>query len=124
MASYEYKFAYDSWAGQESLTPGSSCTVSNGGFTNRTLTRNTKSKSSKSVLGKLYSDCPIALEQMDLPVTFDEAGVEYGLIGFGGAENSVITEDPTLPRKYGRKSSKVRYSRTLGRYHRDRAQRP
>jgi 1,4-alpha-glucan branching enzyme len=35
--TYEYKFAYDNWAGQESLTPGSSCTVTNGGFTNRFL---------------------------------------------------------------------------------------
>lgn len=35
--NYEYKFAYDSWAGQENLTPGSSCTMTTGGFTNRTL---------------------------------------------------------------------------------------
>lgn len=32
---YEYKFAYDSWAGQENLIPGSACTVTNFGFTNR-----------------------------------------------------------------------------------------
>ncbi len=36
--TYEYKFAYDDWAGQETLTPGSSCTISNFGFTNRLLT--------------------------------------------------------------------------------------
>lgn len=95
--NYEYKFAYDSWAGQESLTPGSSCTVSNGGFTNRTLNVTQNQSLPKVCWGSCTSDCPIALEQMDLPVTFDEAGVEYGLIGFGGAENSVITEDPTLP---------------------------
>ncbi len=35
--TYEYKFANDSWSGQEFLTPGSSCTVTNGGFTNRNL---------------------------------------------------------------------------------------
>ncbi len=35
--NYEYKFAYDSWTGQENLTPGSSCTMTTGGFTNRTL---------------------------------------------------------------------------------------
>ena len=34
---YEYKFAYDSWAGQEELTPGSPCTLTTGIFTNRTL---------------------------------------------------------------------------------------
>ena len=34
---YEYKFAYDSWAGSESLIPGSSCTITTGEFTNRAL---------------------------------------------------------------------------------------
>jgi hypothetical protein len=33
--------------------------------------------------------------QMDLPVTFDEAEINYGVIGFEGAENSEIVEDPT-----------------------------
>ena len=36
--TYEYKFAADAWTTQENLTPGSSCTVTNGGFTNRALT--------------------------------------------------------------------------------------
>jgi 1,4-alpha-glucan branching enzyme len=35
--TYEYKFAADNWTIQETLTPGSTCTVTNGGFTNRTL---------------------------------------------------------------------------------------
>ncbi len=35
--TYEYKFSHDNWAGSEQLTPGSSCTVSNGEFTNRAL---------------------------------------------------------------------------------------
>jgi hypothetical protein len=35
--------------------------------------------------------------QMDLPVTFDEENVNYGLAGFGGAEASTITTDPTNP---------------------------
>lgn len=35
--------------------------------------------------------------QMDLPVTFDDPTVNYGLVGFGGAENSAIVQDPTLP---------------------------
>jgi 1,4-alpha-glucan branching enzyme len=34
----EYKFTVDGWTGQENLTPGSSCTVTNFGFTNRVLT--------------------------------------------------------------------------------------
>jgi hypothetical protein len=35
------------------------------------------------------------LDQMDLPVTFEDENVEYGLIGFGGAEASSIEMDPT-----------------------------
>ena len=35
--------------------------------------------------------------QMNLPVTFDDATVNYGLVGFGGAEASTIVADPTLP---------------------------
>jgi hypothetical protein len=38
--SYEFKYAYDSWAGQEALTAGSSCTTTNFGYTNRTLNVN------------------------------------------------------------------------------------
>lgn len=34
---YQYKFSYDNWDGQEQLTPGSPCTVTLDGFTNRTL---------------------------------------------------------------------------------------
>jgi hypothetical protein len=35
--TYEYKFAHDAWTGQENLTPGSTCTVTNNGYTNRLL---------------------------------------------------------------------------------------
>ncbi len=35
--SYQYKFAADGWSIQENLTPGSSCTVTQDGFTNRLL---------------------------------------------------------------------------------------
>jgi hypothetical protein len=34
--------------------------------------------------------------QMSLPVTFDDATVDYGLIGFGGADVSTVVVDPTL----------------------------
>ncbi len=34
----EYKFTVDGWNGQENLTPGTSCTQTNGGFTNRVYT--------------------------------------------------------------------------------------
>jgi len=35
---YEYKFSYSNWTGQESLLPGSSCTITTGANTNRALT--------------------------------------------------------------------------------------
>ncbi|HMP91649.1 MAG TPA: hypothetical protein PKD90_02180, partial [Phnomibacter sp.] len=35
--------------------------------------------------------------QMDLPVTFEDPTVAYGLVGFGGAENSTIVTAPTNP---------------------------
>lgn len=38
--TYEFKYSYDNWSGQENLSPGSACTVTNSGFTNRSLTVN------------------------------------------------------------------------------------
>lgn len=35
--TYEYKFAADTWAIQENLTPGDECTLTTSGFTNRVL---------------------------------------------------------------------------------------
>lgn len=35
---YTYKFSYDNWTGQENLPVGASCTFSENGFTNRTIT--------------------------------------------------------------------------------------
>jgi hypothetical protein len=40
------------------------------------------------------ADTAVALVQMDLPVSFDDPGVAYGLAGFGGAEDSSIVADP------------------------------
>ena len=36
--TYEYKFAADNWNSQENLIAGSSCTVTNSGYTNRVIT--------------------------------------------------------------------------------------
>ena len=38
-----------------------------------------------------------AQTQMNLPVTFDDATVNYGLVGFGGAEQATVETDPTQP---------------------------
>jgi hypothetical protein len=37
----------------------------------------------------------VVLTQMALPVSFDSTSVAYGLVGFGGAEDSTIAADPT-----------------------------
>ena len=37
----------------------------------------------------------ITLTQMDLPLTFDQSTVDYGFIGFNGAEQSSVVTDPT-----------------------------
>ena len=34
--------------------------------------------------------------QMNPPVTFDDITVNYGLVGFGGADQSTVIIDPTL----------------------------
>lgn len=38
--NYEYKFSFDSWTGQENLSDAGTCTITNGTFSNRTLTVN------------------------------------------------------------------------------------
>lgn len=93
--TYEYKFAYDAWAGSENLTEGSPCTVTAFGFTNRALTVSGDATLDVVCWGSCEACGVVGLAQMDLPVTFEDAGVEYGLIGFGGAEASSIVVDPT-----------------------------
>ncbi len=93
--NYEYKYSYDSWAGQETLTEGSSCTITSFGNTNRTLALNADMVI-PAVCWERCTDCnTIVLNQMDLPVTFEDLAVEYGVIGFEGAEASSIVADPT-----------------------------
>ena len=93
--SYDYKFSYDNWTGQENLTPGGSCTTTTDVFTNRTI----EIAGQTDVGVVCWESCSacntVALSQMNLPVTFDDAAVEYGLIGFDGSEASSIVVDPT-----------------------------
>ena len=48
----------------------------------------------KVVVGPAGAGVPTI--QMNLPVTFDDATVDYNLSGFGGADNSTVQTDPTL----------------------------
>ena len=58
----------------------------------------------------LSSFFSMAQTQMDVPVTFDIATVNYGLVGFGGVDPSVIV-DPTLAsNKVGRVIKSIIFS--------------
>ncbi|MEN9914957.1 MAG: hypothetical protein RL528_1721 [Bacteroidota bacterium] len=95
--SYEYKFSYSTWTGQETLVPGSSCTITTGANTNRSLTVGSTAVVLPSVCWNSCTACSTgpSLTQMNLPVTFEGNTVDYGVIGFGGAEASTIVTDPT-----------------------------
>jgi hypothetical protein len=95
--SYEYKFSYSNWTGQESLVPGSSCTITTGANTNRSLTVGSAAMVLPTVCYGSCTACSTGpfLTQMNLPVTFEGNTVDYGVIGFEGAEASTIVTDPT-----------------------------
>jgi hypothetical protein len=94
--NYEYKFAYDAWAGSEQLTEGDPCTVGGAPFVNRTLSV-TGDATLDAVCWASCNVCnnDVVLNQMDLPCTFEDETIDYGVIGFEGAENSTIVVDPT-----------------------------
>lgn len=95
--AYEYKFTYNGGTYYETLEVGSACTITSNGFTNRVL--NVSGDTALDVVcWQSCAACGVlpALLQMTLPVTFEDAQVEYGLIGFGGAEDSQIIVDPAM----------------------------
>ncbi len=95
-ASYEYKFAYDNWAGQEMLTTGTPCTqTSPEGFVNRALTVEAATDLGVVCWESCNACNVVVLNQMNLPVSFDDTQVEYGLLGFDGSEDAAVVVDPT-----------------------------
>ncbi len=72
---YEYKFAADAWAIQENLTPGSSCTVTAGGFTNRTLTVVDQAVDLGTVCWGSCLDCGVAPPSYDVTFSVDMSQV-------------------------------------------------
>lgn len=48
----------------------------------------------KVVVGPAGAGVPTI--QMNMPVTFDDATIDYNLLGFAGADNSTVVTDPTL----------------------------
>lgn len=63
--NYEYKFLKDSWAtGDEILTSGSSCTVTNSGYTNRALTVGSTNMTQATVCYASCAACTTVTEPM------------------------------------------------------------
>lgn len=72
---YEYKFAADSWTIQENLVPGSACTVTNFGFTNRSLTVVDAPVNQGTVCWAACADCGIAPVFYDVTFRVDMSNV-------------------------------------------------
>ncbi len=72
--SYEYKFSADNWGIQESLLPGSWCTVSNFGFTNRVLNISGDTTLS-AVCWESCSGCSSGPSSYDVTFELDMRGV-------------------------------------------------
>lgn len=70
--AYEYKFSYDAWAGQENLTSGSSCTVTNDGYTNRSITVTSPTVLDVVCFGSCTSCVPVSV-----PGCTDNSAVNY-----------------------------------------------
>ncbi|MEL0108697.1 MAG: lamin tail domain-containing protein [Cryomorphaceae bacterium] len=99
--SYEYKFTYDNWVGQESLDPtlDSACTLTTGIYTNRYATFGNADTTLPVVCWESCASCPV---QTDFAVTFmvNTANITVGSNGLylgggviGGA-NAVQLSDP------------------------------
>lgn len=85
----EYKFTVDGWTDQEVFSGGESCTVTNGGFTNRSYT-----VSGNEVLSVVcFNSCDVCKEQIDLPIDFEGSKIDFTMADFEG-NTSELVEDP------------------------------
>lgn len=90
--NHEFKYTIGGWSAEESLLVGSPCTVTNGNFTNRTI-----SVTANTTLPTVCWNSCVActnLIPMSLPINFDSANVNYSLLDFGGNASSIVN-DPT-----------------------------
>ena len=93
--TYEYKFTYNGGTEYEQFAGGESCTMTTGEFTNRLLVATEETNLPTVCWGSCQACGVVVLNQMNLPVTFDDASVEYGLLGFDGSEVAAVVVDPT-----------------------------
>ena len=64
--AYEYKFQVDGWNAEESLSEGSTCTVTNNGFTNRSLKTETTDIVQSVVCWNSCDNCSTDVSSVDL----------------------------------------------------------
>ncbi|MFK7808363.1 MAG: hypothetical protein AB8F74_11230, partial [Saprospiraceae bacterium] len=90
--TYEYLF-FDQNQGAENFAPGSPCTVTNFGFTNRVLTVGTTSPQMETFgWESCGTDCIAPPIPPDFPIDFEDTGIDYAIVDFAGA-SSVVTMD-------------------------------
>ena len=82
---YEYKFSYSAWTGQETLVPGSSCTITTGANTNRSLTVGSEAVVLPIVCWNSCSACPGPTNVFDdiIAVSPNHTYLEAALIATG-----------------------------------------
>ena len=89
---YEYKFAYDSWTGQENLTPGDPCTVTTDIFTNRFI----DAVADEVLPVVCWESCENCAEDCNAPVDvvvtdITSSGATISWTGTSGADQYLIT---------------------------------
>jgi hypothetical protein len=93
----EYKFTVDGWTGQETLTPGTPCTMTTGPYTNRVLNFTAPTVLPVNCWGKCGDCGPLGPQklQIKLPITWqDSSATNLSTIDFGGTF-SQLAADPT-----------------------------
>ena len=92
--TYLFKFSHDNWAAEESLTPGSSCTITEGEFTNRSLVVSQDTVLSIVCWNSCVSCDLVALEQNELSALTiypNPSNGEINIQGTTAAEEVTVT---------------------------------
>ena len=79
-STIEYKFQINNWAANESLTAGTSCTVTANGFTNRSLVVGSTAIVNPVVCWASCASCTAPT----LPIDFESSTVTYTFVDFDG----------------------------------------
>ncbi len=103
---YEYLFVTGATPAKEILDPAAPCTNGNATYTNRVLTTMTTNQTVCGVWGSCATCTTPVQALVDLPLTFTDPLMNYGLTDFGGT-NSMVVADPTMPTNMVGKSIKT-----------------